>query len=75
MMNFEAGDAVVHCVRCAGVVVGFEERQWRGSSEMYYRIKLLNSPTSRLMIPASAAEEIGLRHPIPQSKLEQVWRV
>jgi CarD family transcriptional regulator len=74
-MNFKAGDAVVHRVRGAGVVLGVEERQWRGSSEMYYRIQLLNSPKSRLMIPASAAEEIGLRHPIPQSKLKQVWRV
>ena len=74
-MNFKAGDAVVHRVRGAGVVVGVEERQWRGSSEMYYRIQLLNSTKSRLMVPASAAEKIGLRHPIPQSKLEQVWRV
>jgi CarD family transcriptional regulator len=75
MMNFKAGDAVVHRVRGAGVVVGVEERQWRGSSQMYYRIQLLSSPKSRLMIPTSTAEEIGLRHAISQSKLEQVWRV
>ena len=75
MKNFKVGDTVVHCVRGAGVVVGVEERQWRESSEMYYRIQLLNTPKSRLLIPASAAEEIGLRHPIAQSKLGQVWRV
>jgi CarD family transcriptional regulator len=75
MMNFKAGDAVVHRIRGAGVVIGVEERQWRGSNEMYYRIQLLNSPNCRLMIPASAAEEIGLRHPISQSKLKQVWCV
>jgi len=74
-MGFKVGDVVVHCVRGAGEVVGVEERQWRGSSEMYYRIQLLCSPNSRVLIPASAAEEIGLRHAIPQSKLERVWRV
>lgn len=75
MMSFKAGDAVVHRVRGAGVVIGTVERQWRGNSETYYRIQLLNSPNCRLMIPASAAEEIGLRHPISRSKLEQVWGV
>jgi RNA polymerase-interacting CarD/CdnL/TRCF family regulator len=74
-MSFKTGDAVVHRIRGAGVVIGVEERQWRGSSEMYYRIQLLNTPKSRLLIPTSAAEEIGLRHPISQSKLELVWRV
>jgi CarD family transcriptional regulator len=75
MTSFKTGDAVVHRVRGAGVVIGTVERQWRGSSETYYRIQLLNSPNCRLMIPASAAEKIGLRHPIPRSKLKQVWAV
>jgi CarD family transcriptional regulator len=75
MMSFKAGDAVVHRVRGAGVVVGIVERQWRGHNETYYRIQLLDSPNCTLMIPVSAAEEIGLRHPISRSKLEQVWGV
>lgn len=74
-MSFKAGDTVIHPIRGAGVVIGVEERQWRGRSEMYYRIQLLSSPESRLLIPTSFAEEIGLRHVIPQSKLEQVWGV
>ncbi len=72
---FKAGDAIVHPVRGAGVVVCIEERQWRGSKNQYYRIKLLSQPTSSLMIPISAAETLGLRRAIPQSKLKQVWRV
>jgi CarD family transcriptional regulator len=72
---FKAGDAVVHPVRGAGVVEGVEERQWRGSDVLYYRIDLLSQPGSSLMIPVKAAKGIGLRRAISQSRLKQVWRV
>jgi RNA polymerase-interacting CarD/CdnL/TRCF family regulator len=72
---FQAGDAIVHPVRGAGVVVRIEERQWRGSSNLYYRIKLLGQPGSSLIIPISVAETIGMRRAIPRSKLNQVWHV
>ncbi|MDY7076272.1 MAG: CarD family transcriptional regulator [Chloroflexota bacterium] len=75
VMVFKVGDAIVHPVRGAGVVVCIEERQWRGSNNLYYRIKLLGQPASSLMVPISAAETIGLRHAIPRSQLSRVWRV
>lgn len=74
-MKFKAGDAIVHPMRGAGVVVRIEEQQWHGSSTLYYRIELLNQTRSSLMIPTSAAKKIGLRRAIPKSKLKQVWRV
>jgi RNA polymerase-interacting CarD/CdnL/TRCF family regulator len=72
---FKVDDAIVHPVRGAGVVVRIEERQWRGSNNLYYRIKLLGQPASSLMVPISAAETIGLRRAIPQSELGRIWRV
>ena len=72
---FKAGDAIIHPVRGAGIVVRVEERQWRGSNDLYYRIELLGQPGTRLMIPVSAAKTLGLRRVIPQSKLSRVWRV
>ena len=72
---FKAGDAIVHPLRGAGVVERVEERQWRGSNDLYYRITLLGQPGTKLMVPTTAAEELGLRHAIPQSKLSKVWRV
>ena len=74
-MMFKAGDAIVHPLRGAGVVERVEERQWRGSNDLYYRITLLGQPGTKLMVPTTAAEELGLRHAIPQSKLSKVWRV
>jgi CarD family transcriptional regulator len=72
---FKAGDAIVHPIRGAGVVERVEERQWRGSSAMYYRINLVGHPGTRLMVPTGAAEELGLRRAIPRSELNKVWHV
>ncbi|MBE9508102.1 MAG: hypothetical protein IMY86_08635 [Chloroflexi bacterium] len=74
-MNFKAGDAVVHPARGAGVVDCIEERQRRGNSETYYRIQLLHPPGSKLLVPTSAAKELGLRRAISQTKLKRVWCV
>ena len=72
---FSAGDAIIHPVRGAGVVVGIEVRQWRGTSDRYYKIQLLSQHGVTLMVPINAAEMLGLRRTIPRSKLNQVWRV
>jgi CarD family transcriptional regulator len=72
---FKAGDPVIHPVRGAGVVVRVEERRWRGSKDMYYRIKLLGQRGTKLMVPIDAVEKIGLRRAIPLSELNQVWHV
>jgi CarD family transcriptional regulator len=74
-MMFKAGDAIVHPIRGAGVVERVEERQWRGSNAMYYRINLLSEPGTKLMVPTGAAEALGLRRAIPRSKLNEVWHV
>jgi CarD family transcriptional regulator len=72
---FQAGDAIVHPIRGAGVIVRIEERMWRGGNSLYYRIKLLDQPTTRLMIPTSEADTLGLRPAIAQSEVDRVWRV
>ena len=74
-MKFKIGDAVVHPMRGAGVVDSIGERQWRGNDETYYNIQLLNPPASKLMIPASAAGEAGLRPAASKAKLKKMWRV
>jgi CarD family transcriptional regulator len=74
-MIFKAGDAIVHPIRGAGVVERVVERHWRGSNGLYYRIDLLGEPGTKLMVPAGAAEALGLRLAIPRSKLNEVWHV
>jgi len=74
-MAFKTGDAVFHPVRGAGVVTGVKDRKWDGEKHLYYTIELLGHPGTRVMLPASNAKEIGLRHAMPQAKLKKVWRV
>jgi CarD family transcriptional regulator len=73
---FDTGDTIVHPTHGVGVVVDINEREWRGSNSLYYQIDLLGrEPSVCLMIPVEAAERLGLRAAIPQSQLEQLWRV
>jgi CarD family transcriptional regulator len=74
-MAFKTGDAVFHPVRGAGVVTGIRDRKRDGEKRRYYRIDLLGHPGTKVMIPESTVQEIGLRHAMSRSKLKKVWRV
>jgi CarD family transcriptional regulator len=74
-MVFKTGDAVFHPVRGAGLVTGIKNRKWDGKERRYYMIELLGHPGTRVMVPTSTAQEIGLRHAMSQTKLKKVWRV
>jgi CarD family transcriptional regulator len=75
MSRFKVGDAVVHPLRGAGVVTAVEERELRGDSDEYYSIEMMGVPTTKLIVPTDAAEEVGLRRAISRSRLRRLWRV
>ena len=70
---FRQGNAVVHPARGVGVVESIIERQLDGATESYYRIKLLGSMDTTLLIPVKAEAKVGLRLAINRSKLGEVW--
>lgn len=73
---FKKGDAVVHPIHGAGVIRGIVKRQWHGDDNaLFYKIRLLSQPGSSLILPISAAKELGVRRAASQSRLRQVWRV
>ncbi|HDQ72786.1 MAG TPA: hypothetical protein ENN19_11930 [Chloroflexi bacterium] len=72
---FKVGDAVIHPIRGAGVVVRVMEKKWRGSVDMYYQIELMGQPDTKLMIPTDAVDSLGLRLAIAPSRLDRVWNV
>ena len=74
-MRFKVGDVIVHPSRGAGIVMGVESRRLRGDSKLYYSIRLMGQPDTKLMIPTGATKELGLRRAISQTKLKRVWRV
>lgn len=75
MSRFKVGDAVVHPLRGAGVVTAVEERELHGDSDEYISIDMMGEPTTRLMVPTEAAEEVGLRRAISKSRLGRLWRI
>jgi CarD family transcriptional regulator len=74
-MQFASGDAIIHPMYGAGVVERIVERAIQGSTELYYRIRLLGQTGTVLMVPTAAAERLGLRGAITRSDLGQLWCV
>jgi len=72
---FKPGDPVVHPIHGAGVVEVVERRELGGRLDQYYRIKLVSQPASNLILPTSAANDLGLRRAITRSRLGKLWRV
>ena len=70
---FRQGDAVVHPARGVGIVESIIERQVDGAAEPYYRIRLLGSMDTTILIPVRAESAVGLRLAMDRSELGQVW--
>jgi len=70
---FRQGDAVVHPARGVGVVERIIERQVNGAAESYYKISLIGSMDTTLLIPVKAESRVGLRSATNRSRLGQVW--
>jgi CarD family transcriptional regulator len=72
---FKPGDAVVHPARGVGIVTSVKERNLRGTPEPYYTLELLDGLHTRVIIPVSAEDDLGLRPGIESSELKGVWDV
>jgi len=72
---FQVGDVVIHPHRGAGKVVDIEKLQCLGSEKWYYSITLMDGSGTKVWFPVQDAESEGVRHPIPKSQLDRVWRI
>ena len=72
---FHIGDKVFHPTRGAGTIVEIKELRSLGPARKYYSISLLSQRQTMLMVAVKTAQEIGLRPPLHQSDLDQVWGV
>jgi CarD family transcriptional regulator len=75
MTMFKVGDAIIHPIRGAGIIVDLVKRQWHGNDRMYYKVELLSHPDTNLIIPTGAVERLGMRQAVSKSELKKVWRV
>ena len=74
--KFEVGDAVIHPLHGAGIVVGFVElKQSEDDDVRYYKIEMLGRTKTSLMIPLTEGESIGLRPAVQEAELERMLEV
>jgi CarD family transcriptional regulator len=74
-MIFQVGETVVHPNYGAGVITEIKERRSLGAGRRYYSIELLGDPGTTVMVPLGNEESVGLRRPIPKTKLVRLWRI
>lgn len=73
---FDVGDTVVHPDYGAGIVTDIKELSFLGNEKKrYYSIELLSQPGTTVMVAVRNEKKVGLRSPISQSKLAQIWRI
>jgi CarD family transcriptional regulator len=72
---FQVGDRIVHPSYGVGTVTEIRERHTLGPGKRYYTLELLDQPEMTVMVPVGGEERLGLRRPVVEAKLGQVWRV
>jgi RNA polymerase-interacting CarD/CdnL/TRCF family regulator len=70
---FHIGDAVIHPDYGPGRVINIEKVSCLGAGKRYYEIELLDGTDTQVWVPVPDAEESGLRAPVPQAHLQQMW--
>ena len=66
---FEVGDAVYHPANGAGVIASLQRMPALTKGQQFYRIRMLASTKTTLLVPVGKADELGLR---PAATVDQV---
>jgi RNA polymerase-interacting CarD/CdnL/TRCF family regulator len=72
---FQIGDVVVHPSYGPGKVKDIEKLMCLGMNKRYYEIELLSDPDTLVWVSVPDAKQVGVRYPVSESKLRQIWRV
>lgn len=70
---FSVGEPVVYPGYGAGKVVDISTLSSLGSPKRYYLIGLMDGTGTQVWVPVNQAEEKGVRRPLQQSLLGEVW--
>ena len=72
---FNVGDAVYHPTNGAGVIANLQRLPALSEDQRYYKINMLDSSDTVLMVPVREAENLGLRHAVSSDGVREVLRV
>lgn len=71
-MEFQAGDAVMHWNHGLGQVMGVEEQEVMGASQLYYVVKF---ETLTIWVPANKLLATRLRQPTPAPAFQRLFAI
>jgi CarD family transcriptional regulator len=73
-VEFKVGDKAVYPARGVAEVVSIEEKDIAGHRQRFYVLRLLDTE-HKIMVPVSNASHIGLRKPISDKEIEEIYRI
>lgn len=72
--DFKVGDKAVYPARGVAEVVSIEEKDIGGKRQKFYVLRLLDTD-HKIMVPVGNAASIGLRKPMSEAQIREVFRV
>jgi CarD family transcriptional regulator len=72
MNSFKVGDKVVYPNQGLGVIVDIQQQDFNGEKFKIYHLKILSNNTL-VMIPSSNAEEMGIRKPVTEQTIKEIF--
>ena len=72
--TFLVGDMAVHPAHGVGEVTGIEKRDLGGSVNVFYVLKIVDSGL-KVMVPVTAAAQVGLRRVMSKKEADKVLRI
>jgi CarD family transcriptional regulator len=72
--DFKVGDKAVYPARGVAEVVSIDEKDIGGKRQKFYVLRLLDTD-HKIMVPVSNATQIGLRKPMSEGQIREVFRV
>jgi len=74
MEMFKVGDLAVYPAQGVGVIEAIESREYMGSNQLFYVMKIMSNDM-KIMIPTDSAESVGLREIIAEEEIPKVYEI
>ncbi len=71
---FKIGDLAVYPAQGVGIIEAIENREYMGSKQMFYVMKIMSNGM-KIMIPTNSAESVGLREVIAEEEIPKVYEI
>ena len=71
---FKVGDLAVYPAQGVGVIEAIESREYMGSNQLFYVMKIMSNDM-KIMIPTNSAESVGLREIIAEEEIPKVYEI